>query len=432
VRVLCLASAEELKGDARIAALSLTALGAPIEAFPAPEELLGLVAGADLVVDALLGTGADRPVQGRLREIIETLNALTTPVISMDVPSGLDAETGSILGVCVRASHTVTFAHLKRGLLTTAGHENGGTITVSHIGVPAALSETEGPSAWLLEEEDLPPMLPKRSPTSHKGMAGRVVVVAGSPGMTGAARLVGHACLRAGAGLVTLSGERETVGKLDSEVVELMTHTWGERDTDLLERADALVVGPGLGRSESAGASIERSLSSGAPTVLDADALRYLAAKGSEILRRQREPWRFVLTPHAGEAAALLGCTIEEIEADRFGAAQRLADDFQSAVVLKGSRSVIASPGEVPVVCAMGSAALGTAGSGDTLSGILGAFLVGASSSVDVFHRAQLAVGVHALAGQHWSEKSGDRGLLASEIADAIPEILNKLQPFSK
>jgi hydroxyethylthiazole kinase-like uncharacterized protein yjeF len=430
VRVLCLASIQDLKGDAEIAALALLALGVKIEAFPVLGELQSLVAIASLVVDALLGTGASRPVEGSLRDIIETINGQTTQVISLDIPSGLDAETGAVLGACIRANHTVTFAHLKRGLLTTAGHEYGGTITVSHIGVPAALSETEGPSAWLIEEQDLSSMLPRRSPTSHKGTAGRVVVVAGSPGMTGAARLVGRACLRAGAGLVTLCAQKQTVEQLDSEVLELMTHAWGEGDGELFRRADSLVIGPGLGRSESAETAIERSLGSAAPTVLDADALHYLAKK-RDIVTRQRERWRFVLTPHAGEAAALLGCTIEEIESDRFVAAQRLADGFQSAVVLKGSRTVIASPGEPPVVCALGSVALGTAGSGDTLSGILGAFLVGARSSADVFRCAQLAVGVHALAGQKWSEKNGIRGLLASEIADAIPDVLKNLDEAS-
>lgn len=428
VRILCIVSLGDLRGDAKIAAQALLALNHRIEPLSMTDELVALIDEADLVVDALLGTGADRAVQGELLRCIESLNRSSTPVIALDIPSGLDAETGAILGQCVKATHTVTFAHLKRGLLTTFGHEHCGTITVSHIGVPNSLGVEEAPSAWLVEEEDLPSLLRRRSPTTHKSSAGRVVIVAGSPGMTGAARLVGRASLRAGAGLVTLCGDAATVEKLDSEVMELMTHPWGKDEDRVLLRADVVVVGPGLGRGELASNGIRRALNTSSPTVLDADALRWLAAAGAEDRALLSSPERIVLTPHAGEAAALLDCEIAQVEADRFAAVQTLAKKFRCTVVLKGSRSLIAAPGEIPLICALGSPSLGTAGSGDVLSGILGALLVGARDAHEVFRCTTLAVGVHALAGQLWSEENGDRGLLASEIAELVPKILRNWQ----
>lgn len=415
------------KGDARLSLEALQAIGGSIEELGSLEQFPRLFEGVDLIVDALLGTGADRKVEGVLRSLILAVNESAIPAISLDIPSGLDADRGVVLGASIKATHTVVFAHLKRGLMTTAGHEHSGTITVSHIGVPSKLVPGEGPAAWLLEREDLKRLIPKRSPTSHKGEAGRVSVIAGSPGMTGAAHLVGRASLRAGAGLVTLCGSFDLTRSLDSEVLELMTRGWGEGDAEFLTTSDAIVIGPGLGRAPSASLAIELGLSANRPTVLDADALRWLADVGLPAFVLKQRAGLIVLTPHPGEAAALLGSSVAEVEADRFVAAQSLADRYGATVVLKGSRSIVAAPDKTPVVCAFGSAALGTAGSGDVLSGILGALLVGADSAELVFERAQLAVGLHALAGENWSLEHGSRGLLASEIADHIPATLQSL-----
>ncbi len=424
VDVVCTIAPSELQGDARLAFLALAALGIHVASLPAPEQLDEFFRDYDFVVDALLGTGANRPVEGMLRELILALNRSDAQVLSLDVPSGLDAETGGVLGVAVEAFHTVTFAHLKTGLLTTEGHRHAGTITVSHIGVPAELPTGLLPSAWLLEEADVSARFQERSPVAHKGKSGRVVVVAGTKGTVGAARLVSRGCLRAGAGLVTIASSEATVRSLESEVLEVMTHVLDARkeSDDLLARADVLVVGSGLGQSGEALGFLKRVVAQARPIVVDADALRLLASHDEAV--HFARPELVVLTPHAGEASGLLGCSAEEIESDRFAAVRRLVDRYGCNVLLKGSRSILMSPGAIPVVSAFGTQALATGGSGDVLAGLLGTFLIGASTQEQVFLALQTAVAAQGICAERWSSKHGSQGLLASEIADEVPNLL--------
>ncbi len=426
VRVWCLVSPSELRGDAKTAWESLSALGITTEPLPPSEEWASALSEADLIVDGLLGTGADRPVEGPLRALIDTVNDSAARVIALDVPSGIDAERGCALGTAIRAQHTVTFAHLKLGLLTTQGYEHAGSITVSNIGVPSALPGAMNPAAWLLEESDVSSTLSARSRTAHKGSAGRVAVVAGSPGTVGAARLSSRACLRAGAGLVTVLADPEAILKLEEDTVEVMTAAFdSKRAEQLLASAQSIVVGPGMGKGPRAREICDRLWPLGLPTVVDADALSLLSDDRSAFLTAQIR--LFVLTPHPKEAAGLLGTSTDAIESDRFSAARRLADEYRCVVVLKGPRTIIAAPGEAPVVSAFGSPVLATAGSGDVLSGIAGALLVGATSPREVFLRAQAAVCVHGLSGEAWEAAHGDRGLLASELGDLAPEIIARL-----
>lgn len=437
LRVVSPVAEDEIRGDALLALRALTATGLVLEALP--DDLPALFESADLVVDALLGTGADRPVTGIHARLIEALNTSRVPTIALDVPSGLHAETGVALGPVVQAFHTVTFAHLKKGLLTTEGHRCSGDITVSHIGVPSELPFDGDPAGWLIEEGDLRARIAKRSPVAHKASAGRVVLLAGSPGTVGAARLSARGSLRAGAGLVTICTRPQTAAELEQETEEVMTRAWAfddggafeETTASLLRGSDALVIGPGLGRDEEAAAALWQALSMNRPTVIDADALRILADAplAERNLSRFGSSCLAVLTPHPGEAGALLGFDAKNVEADRFSAAERLAEVSGSVVILKGSRTIIAAPGRTPVVSAFGSPAMATAGSGDVLSGICGALLVGAENVDEVFERAQTAVALHGLAGQRWQQKHGDRGLLASEIADLVPEIFLDLLP---
>lgn len=426
VRVWGLVSGSALKGDAKVAWEAMEAVGIRLEPLPEESDWSSAFNEADLIVDGLLGTGADRPVEGLLARLIDAVNQAGTRVIALDIPSGLDAETGKVLGCVVRAEHTVTFAHLKKGLLTTEGHAHAGTITVSHIGVPSTLPAQMVPAAWLLERSDISSVLAPRSRAAHKGTAGRVTVIAGSAGTVGAARLSSRACLRAGAGLVTLLTGPETVTQLEGEVVEVMTASYkSERTSELLKKADAIVVGPGLGQGREARAISESAFAEGRPTVVDADALRLIAEDRTAFLRAPRR--LFVLTPHPGEASDLLSMGVADVEGDRFAAAQRLSEELHAVVVLKGPRTIIAAPGQAPRVSAFGSPALATAGSGDVLAGILGAFLVGAESREEVFLRAQAAVCVHALCGERWEAQHGDRGLLASELGDLVPEVISEL-----
>lgn len=450
VRVVSLLGAEQLRGDARTAHQAMRALGLFDEPLPEESAFPELFRGVRIVVDALLGTGADRQIEGKLSALIEALNASGASVIALDVPSGLDADTGAALGPVVQAMHTVTFAHLKRGLLTTSGHRFASNITVSHIGVPSELPSGVVPAAFLLEEADVRSRLTQRSPVTHKGSAGRVVLVAGSPGTVGAARISARASLRAGAGLVTICTDPVTAHQLQEEVVEVMTHGmsltaegersaqgWllpsagtGEPERALFAQAGALVVGPGLGRGGRAEQALSLAWQAGRPLVVDADGLRALGAltrEGLKFARPDSGTSLALLTPHPGEAADLLETTILDVEADRFLAAQRIAERFFSTVILKGSRTIIASPGEIPVVSAFGTPALATAGSGDVLSGICGALLAQASSAKDVFELAQLGVALQGMAAESWSRAHGDRGLLASEIADLVPSVIQYL-----
>jgi NAD(P)H-hydrate epimerase len=237
--------------------------------------------------------------------------------------------------------------------------------------------------------------------------------------------------------MVTICTRPETATELQQEVEEVMTRGWGfdeigafdEATLALLRDSDAVVVGPGLGRDEDAKRGLSQALSAGRPLVVHADALRILAELplDERTLAAAGDPRLVVLTPHPGEAGALLGLSIAEIESNRFLAARNLAERSGAIVILKGSRTIIAAPGRAPVVSAFGSPAMATAGSGDVLSGLCGALLAGAVSPDEVFERAQTAVALHALAGERWEQTHGDRGLLASEIADLVPEILSGL-----
>lgn len=427
---------ERLGGDALVQARAwYAASGETPRGEVTLAELGSALERADLVVDALLGTGANRPVEGKLVDWIGAVVASSRPVLALDVPSGLDADTGRVLGRAVRARVTVTFAHAKRGLYTTAGHAQGGRVVLCDIGVPGTAFPWSGsgaeepPAAWLLERRDLASTLLARAPTAHKGDSGRVVVVAGGPGKMGAARLSARGALRSGAGLVTIATRDEAASQLEVSAFEEMTARLDAQDPARTLRelpAHTWVVGPGLGLDEAAWRVFEAVLGRSEPVVVDADALHLMALRSVSSLGEGPR----VLTPHPGEAARLLGSSVSDVEADRFGAAEALASRFGAVVVLKGSRTIVAAPGEVPRVSVWGSPVLATGGSGDVLSGMLGSLLV----HHGLFEGAWLAVGVHALAGEACASGPADpapflrdRGVLAREIADAVPDVLASL-----
>ncbi len=413
-----------LRGDALDNAKAFEAIGGTIHdgtKSGGVGEFARAAARANLTVDALLGTGATRQVEGLFAEVIDALNAVPCPILALDVPSGLDAETGAVLGRAVRASHTVTFAFPKLGLYSTSGHEHSGEIVVRDIGIPPAGVE---PTAHLLERSDLAALVRPRSLVAHKGSSGRVLAVAGSLGKLGAARLVARAALRTGAGLVTVALRDRAAEVFDQGTLEEMTTRLDPADPGAelarwRDRANALAVGPGLGLDDEASRTVEAALSLPLPAVVDADALRLVAGRPELLGSGPR-----LLTPHPGEAAALLETTIPEVEADRFGAVRRLAERTGASVVLKGSRTLVAAPGKAPVVNSFGTPALATGGSGDVLTGILATLLC----HLEPFEAALVGVGVHGLCAERWTGPAGrDRGLLAHEIADLLPDVLAEL-----
>lgn len=427
VRVLLLGRAEQVAGDARVNLEAWRGLGGALLEIDTDtgvkEQLDALWGSVDVIVDALFGTGLSRELSGRFRAAVESLNDSGCRVFALDVPSGMHADTGATMGIAVRAQRTITFGHPKPGLLTTLGAELCGELVVADLGVPSERGPAREARAQWLEAQDAARWLEPREASAHKGRSGRVLVIAGSPGKTGAALLASTAALRAGAGLVTIATFPEAQRSLDQRVVEVMTEALDpERPVaslePLLEGVGAVVIGPGLGLTAGARAVIEHVVGKwSGPKLVDADAISAFAGRGRELASAAGQ---CVLTPHPGELGRLLGVTAAIVEADRFGALERAVELTGQAVLLKGPHTLIAEPGMPPWVVSEGHPALATGGSGDTLAGIVGALLV----HLPRVHAAALGAVLHGHAARLWVAAHGDadRGLLAREIADFLPE----------
>jgi ADP-dependent NAD(P)H-hydrate dehydratase / NAD(P)H-hydrate epimerase len=382
------------------------------------------VENAAVVVDALFGTGLDRPIDGWLARLVGAMNDARAARFAVDLPSGLDADTGAALGVSVRAHVTATFAHPKLGLLTPHGAELAGRVYVVDIGVPSSLSAQLGASVGLLEPADLARWVIRRRSGAHKNTAGHVAVIAGSPGKVGAPQMVAHGAMRAGAGLATIGTWPESAGAIESHVLELMTarldrSAIGASLDAILAGKGAVVIGPGFGIGDEARAAVEHVLASfHGPVVIDADALSVFAGRPTAFAGAKNA----ILTPHPGELAQLLGMTPAEVEADRFGAARDAVEITKAVVVLKGAHTIVASPDAPMAVAPVACAALATAGSGDVLGGVIAAM----ACALPPFEAACAGVLLHGLAGEAWSRAhaGADRGMLAPEIADMIPHVL--------
>ena len=406
--VLVLAGPGNNGGDARIAAARLREQFFRVTLVTRPEELPAQ-ARWSLVVDGLFGIGLGRDIEGDYARLVDYVNRQRCPVLALDIPSGLDSDTGRIRGCAVRATHTVTFIALKPGLLTLDGPDCCGEITVAGLGV-----DTGPASAWVAEPGLFTGTLKPRARNFHKGMAGSLAVFGGASGMTGAALLAGRAALRLGAGRVYL-GLLDPTLHVDPAAPELMIRP---ADDALGLDLDAMVVGPGLGTSERAETLAGAALASDLPCVLDADALNLIAE--SEDLRKAcaRRTAETLLTPHPAEAARLLGSTTAAVQADRVKAARLLSQNLNAHVVLKGAGSIIVARDGHWFVNRTGHSGLSTAGTGDVLSGLLGALLAQRYSG-----ETALVLGVHL----HGAAAEGlpQVGLAASELIDPARRIWN-------
>ncbi len=436
VAVVVVGRVDRIAGDAKLNHEAWVELGGECTFLPMGTER-GMIdaelADATLVVDALFGTGLDRAVEGTFADAVTAMNDARAPVVALDLPSGLDADTGVVLGVAVEAEATVTFAHRKLGLVTPRGAELAGAVSVAGLGLPdAAVLKAVGVAAWGLGTGDVGAWLAPRRAGAHKHAAGDVLVVAGAAGTTGAALLAAHGALRAGAGLATIATFPEARGALASRVVEIMTRAIDPDDVEgsldaLLARRSAIVVGPGFGGSAPARRAVEHVVSTfDGLVVLDADAITCFGGRPEDLAAA---PGELVLTPHPGELGRLLGRPSSEVEADRFAAAQEAAARTRSVVVLKGAHTLIAAPDGTTWVVMDRAPALATAGSGDVLAGIVAGVASGMREGDDVqraMRCAAAAVVIHARAGLLWSTRHGgaDRGLLAGEIAELVPEVL--------
>lgn len=405
VTVAALSDPACLQGDAATAWRDYRDAGGMTQPFSA-----ALIDSSELVVDALLGTGLQRPVAGEYLAAIEAVNAEARPVLALDVPSGLDSLSGAVLGAAMWADLTVTFVGLKAGLYLGSGPEYCGEIEFAGLDIPvSAVQQLEtAPLFNLYGRDDLLHLLPPRPANAHKGSFGHLLIVGGNRGMSGAVRLAGEAALRAGAGLVTVATRPEHALWLPLTRPELMCSGVGSaRDlAPLLERATIVACGPGLGRDPWAQELFDMVAGSGLPVVLDADALNLLADR-----KLRRDNW--ILTPHPGEAGRLLGTSSVRVQGDRFGALKQLCRQYGGTVVLKGRGTLIGCEDSVPVLIDRGNPGMATAGMGDVLTGLV-AGLAAQTGAVDVPTAAGAAF-VHAAAGDA-AALTGERGLLASDL----------------
>ncbi len=381
-------------------------------------ELAGAIAGAALVVDALFGIGMTRAIEGHLGDVVAAIGKATR-VLAVDIPSGLDADTGKILGRAVHAERTVAMGALKVALVGAPGFAHCGDVEVAEIGIPRGLIATSAVGAGFVELGDIARALPRPSALDHKGTRGHVLIVAGMPGFRGAGRLCAEAAARAGAGLVTLAASGD-VSASDSIMTRSVDGALGE----LLAGKAAIAIGPGLGQSDIAAAWLGEVLASGLPAVLDADALN-LCAGIAEALRQASGP--LILTPHPGEAARLLGTTVAAIEADRLAAARALASQTRAVIVLKGARTVVCDGALDDGYCTInptGGPELATGGSGDVLTGAIAALLAQGLSPGDA---ARVAVYVHGAAGARAAERSGTRGVMSADLPLELAAVLREI-----
>lgn len=432
LRVLLLAQVEDLKGEAAVNGRILKNLGIPLEEVTSLEDILPLLEGSTIIIDALLGTGLKGRVRGLVEKVIHAVNNWEIPIISLDIPSGLDSDTGEILGCAVEAVMTITFARPKLGHLLYPGASLVGDLKVVDIGIPYQAVREEEVFRHLLTPEELSAFLPYHSTDAHKGACGHLLLLAGSTGMTGAATLAANGALRGGCGLVTLGLPQSLNSILEMKLTEAMTRPLKEEVLgflgsealdgveDLLPKLHGVALGPGIGQEPSTALLVERVLSLSLPLVLDADGINLLG--DPSILKKREAPT--ILTPHPGELARLLSVDIKDVQRRRIQITEEFAREHQVILVLKGAPSII-SDGETTFINTTGNQGMATAGSGDVLTGLIASLMV---QRVTPLRAASLGVYLHGLAGDLGVCTLGTHSLTAYDLVEYLPEAFLQLQ----
>lgn len=372
----------------------------------------------DVAIDAICGIGLRDPLRDDVIAILQKIENLQCPILAIDIPTGIDADTGRILGKALSATITVTFIAEKLGLLTGAGVAHAGEVFCIQLETPLELLQAMQPIAERIEINSITPFLKKRRKDAHKGLCGHVLMIGGDVGYEGAIEMAALAAMRVGAGLVTVATKPETATALSGRIPEIMMR--GVSSTNellpLIERADVLLIGPGLGSSHWSQEMWQCASELSAPMVVDADALNALAKSSIK-----KDNW--ILTPHPGEAARLLNMTSDAVQDNRLQAASHITAHFGGVCVLKGAGTLITAQDELTALCDRGNPGMATAGMGDVLSGVLVGLL---AQGLSLFQAARLGVYIHAKAGD-LAARVGERGMMATDLMPFIRRIVNEL-----
>ncbi|CAL7964147.1 NAD(P)HX epimerase/NAD(P)HX dehydratase [Gammaproteobacteria bacterium] len=414
VQILQLVPCESLTGAAKNAAINAKRLKIKTHPFSAEK-----LAKSDVVVDALLGTGLTGVVQLQFKVAMDAINASKIPVLAIDLPSGLDADTGNALGAAIRAGLTVTFIGDKVGLHIGEAQDYTGSIICDDLELPQKIFTQVKASAQILNLTEELKSQPLRARIAHKGNFGHVLVIGGDYGMCGAVRMAAEAAARVGAGLISVATRPEHVAMINVARPEIMVHGIEElKQLDpLLQKASVIVLGPGLGISSWSKMLFDSVFAVKKPLVVDADALNILTSN-----HQVRDNW--ILTPHPGEAARLLSAATQAVQSNRLDAVYKLQQKFGGVCVLKGAGTLVAAPGEMVRICDAGNPGMASGGMGDILSGIIGGLL---AQGLSLFDAAKLGVLVHATAGDLVAAEQGERGMLALDLLPVVRKILNAL-----
>ena len=437
VSVFVIGKVTEIKGDARVNLEILGRIGQTVVevADETAWELHGAeITGHDLIIDAMFGIGLSAPLTGFYETVVADLNEAGVPIVSIDMPSGMSADTSDLIGDAIDATVTIALGAPKLPLVLPPAESKSGEVVVADIGIPADIfDQLEGPHIELLTREQMRPLIPARAVDAHKGDFGRVVVVAGSVGKAGAAVLCAHGALRAGAGLVTVASPRSCQPTIAAHGVEYMTEALDETPDGTVHfsataavlgiDADVIVAGPGLGRGEGVTTFVRELLDKyDGPLVLDADALNAFADEPSLLIGREGRD--LIITPHPGEMARLVGCSVEDLQADRIGIATDFAKRHQVYVVLKGYRTLVVTPDQKVFVNPTGCAGMATGGTGDVLAGMLAAWL---AQLLDAEAACRLAVYLHGSAGELADADNGEVSMTATDLVDHIGDAVLEL-----
>ena len=433
VTALLVTAKEKVRGDARIN-LELYQKLRPIHEVHRQEDLLPLreqLGREGLVIDAILGTGLKSAVSGFFRETIDFINSLSVPVVAVDIPSGIEASSGKILGAAIRAKLTATFGIPKIGLLMHPGRSHTGKIEVVDISIPDYLVQEENIRVQLIELSDLACILKQRSADTHKGQCGHLLILAGSPGKTGAAAMVSEAALRSGAGLITLGIPSSLNAIMETKLTEVMTEPLPETTAqtmsieswtkiqELMEGKKAVALGPGISTEPETMQVVNRIIcNSPIPLIIDADGINALA-ENCALLKEASAP--VLLTPHPGEMARLMKSSVQHIQEDRIGIAGRFATEHGVYLVLKGAQTIIADPGGEVYINPTGNPGLASGGTGDVLTGMIAGFV---AQGYSLSEASRVGVYLHGYIADLLAEETGEIGLTATDLLARIPVTL--------